>query len=224
MTEQDWKAKFEEELQQAEIARNFGNEGRARVCARRAAGIVIGEYLLRNNLPDQGPSAYDRMNYTLTLPEVPESVKEIVNHFLVRVDTDFNLPIDADLIADARWLEENLLLEQESKMYKNYNLIKDLVKTISEVPPDSIVSRTIHDDEHTKVIVFGFAKGQELSEHTASMPAIIQVIRGKVDLTLGSEKNTALPNTWAYMSANLPHSLYAKTASIVLLTMIKNPE
>lgn len=108
-------------------------------------------------------------------------------------------------------------------MQKSYNLIQDLTEIISEVPPDSIVSRTIHDDKHAKVIVFGFAKGQELSKHTASMPAIIQIIRGEVDLTLGSDGSTALPNTWAYMPANLPHSLYAKTEAIVLLTMVKNP-
>lgn len=114
MTKKNWKAKFEEELQQAEVARNNGNEGRARVCARRAAGIVIGEYLLQHGLPDQGPSAYDRLNYLLSLPSLPDSVKEIVNHFIVRVDPDFNLPIDADLIADARWLEENLILDQET--------------------------------------------------------------------------------------------------------------
>ena len=42
----DCKIKYDQEINRAEKARQDGNEGMARVCARRAAGIVVGEYLL----------------------------------------------------------------------------------------------------------------------------------------------------------------------------------
>ena len=40
----DWQEKLNLEFQRAEDARAKNNEGQARVCARRAAGIAIREY------------------------------------------------------------------------------------------------------------------------------------------------------------------------------------
>jgi quercetin dioxygenase-like cupin family protein len=52
----------------------------------------------------------------------------------------------------------------------DYTLLVDLAKEVQ--PPDKgILSRTLYNDEKVKAVVFGFAQGEELSEHTASMPA-----------------------------------------------------
>jgi hypothetical protein len=104
-----WQFRFEDELHQAELARAAGNEGRARVCARRAAGIVVGEYLHRRGLPSPGPSAYDRLMLISSLPDLSPALREIAQHFLVRVTTDYTLPIQADLIIEAHQLAEGLL-------------------------------------------------------------------------------------------------------------------
>ncbi len=40
-------------------ARGRGNEGQARVCARRAAGVAVREYFLRLGIPIVNPGAYD---------------------------------------------------------------------------------------------------------------------------------------------------------------------
>jgi hypothetical protein len=58
------------------------------------------------------------------------------------------------------------------------------------VPPSGILSRTLHADRDVRAIVFGFAAGEELSEHTSSRAAIIQVLSGGFDLTLGEERGT----------------------------------
>jgi quercetin dioxygenase-like cupin family protein len=89
------------------------------------------------------------------------------------------------------------------------------------ISSESIVSRTLRADEHAKLIVFGFDKGQELSEHTAAVPAIIHIIMGEADLTLGNESQTASAGAWAWMPAHLPHSIKAKTPAVMLLTMFK---
>ena len=106
-----WRQLFENEIAQAESARSAGNEGMARVCARRAAGIVIGEYIRRLGIPDPGPSAYDRLRYLSGISEQTPEIHIIVNHFLVNITPDRNLPVDADLIAEARWLDNKLLNE-----------------------------------------------------------------------------------------------------------------
>ena len=46
-----------QELEMARSSRCSGNEGRARVCARRAAGHVVGEYLTRNDIDLETESA-----------------------------------------------------------------------------------------------------------------------------------------------------------------------
>jgi hypothetical protein len=108
MADQGWQEKFNAELARAELARSAGNEGKARVCARRAAGIVIGRYLDIRNVSHTNASAYDLLKYLLEDESQPPRVHELINHFLVRIDTDHHLPIDADLIQDARWLDRLL--------------------------------------------------------------------------------------------------------------------
>lgn len=106
-------------------------------------------------------------------------------------------------------------------MTYDYNFISNLSEQILEIPAESIVSRTVHNDEHVRVILFGFAPGQELSEHTASMPAIIHILSGTVKLVIGKDPLEGEAGTWVHMPANLPHSVFAKSQTMMLLTMIK---
>ena len=99
--------------------------------------------------------------------------------------------------------------------------VDDLLAQLPEIPPDSIVSRTFYSDQSMKAILFGFAAGQELSEHTASRPAILHFLQGEARLTLGGHAGTAGPGTWVHMPAKLPHSVKAKTPVILLLLLLK---
>ena len=107
----NWKMEYEHEIEHAISARTDGNEGMARVCARRAASIIIGEYLIRRGYTNQSNSAFERISIFLSTPDVDDHYREIANHFLLKVNANHNLPIDADLISDAQWLVKNLLLE-----------------------------------------------------------------------------------------------------------------
>jgi quercetin dioxygenase-like cupin family protein len=102
-----------------------------------------------------------------------------------------------------------------------YQYIPSLQDQIPDLQPESIVSRTLYQDDRLKVILFAFAPGQELSEHTASVPAMIHILEGEAKLTLGGDAFEAKPGAWAHMQANLPHSLYAITPTKMLLLMLK---
>jgi quercetin dioxygenase-like cupin family protein len=91
-----------------------------------------------------------------------------------------------------------------------------------DIPVNGITSRALFSDAHTRVVIFGFDAGQELSEHTASVPALLHVLRGEAVLTLGADRRAAGPGSWAYMPAQLPHSIVAQTPVILLLTMLKS--
>ncbi len=103
-----------------------------------------------------------------------------------------------------------------------YLYVPDMRAKVSEAPQQSIVSQTFLSNDQLKAILFSFAQGQELSEHTAAVPAIIQIISGEAHLTLGKDKMEAKEGAWAYMPARLPHSLLAKTPVIMLLLMLSD--
>ncbi|MGE5124558.1 MAG: hypothetical protein ACM3H7_08570 [Acidobacteriaceae bacterium] len=106
-----WKAEYEGEIHHAHSARLERNEGMARVCARRAAGIVIGEYLSRQGYKRLNASAFDCLQLFNSLPEVDEALKAIASHFLLKVDHDHRLPVDVDLVKEAEILARILLLD-----------------------------------------------------------------------------------------------------------------
>lgn len=107
-------------------------------------------------------------------------------------------------------------------MAEPYLFFENLDQLAPEVPSDSILSRTFHEDECLKAILFSFAAGQELSEHTASQPAILHFVSGEADLTLGEDKQHAGPDTWVWMPARLTHSVIARTPVVMLLLLYKS--
>ena len=108
----------------------------------------------------------------------------------------------------------------EPKSGINFTYIDDLVGMMTDIPADSIVSRTFYGDDGLKGILFGFAAGQELSEHTAARPAILHFLSGEAELTLGEETLNAGPGTWIHMEARLPHSVLAQTRVVMLLLLL----
>lgn len=105
-------------------------------------------------------------------------------------------------------------------MEKEFVYIKQLEELIDSFPPDSILSRMVYQDDSIKTILFGFQPGQELSEHTAAVPAVLQFIEGEADLTLGDETTIAQQGTWIHLPPNMPHSILAKTKVLMLLTLV----
>lgn len=97
----DWKSEVQAELEKAAQARARGNEGQARVCARRAAGIAVREYLRRRGIRPPSTSAYDLINLVREDPRTHPDLKRIAGHLTLRVNEEFRLPIDVDLIAEA---------------------------------------------------------------------------------------------------------------------------
>jgi quercetin dioxygenase-like cupin family protein len=88
-------------------------------------------------------------------------------------------------------------------------------------PEGGILSRTLDNDERIKAVNFAFGAGEELSEHTASMPAILQILTGEAGLTLGDDTLDARPGTFVHMPAGLRHAVRAKAPTVMLLLLLK---
>ena len=108
-------------------------------------------------------------------------------------------------------------------MNSKYTYIADLAKQV-DIPVDGILSLTLYSDEQVKAVLFGFGAGQELSEHTASMPAILHIVQGEAHLTLGDDTLEARAGAWVHMPPQLQHSIYAKTPVVMLLLLLKSAE
>lgn len=102
-------------------------------------------------------------------------------------------------------------------------IIPDLLTHIPDTTPDSIISRTIYKDAQLKAILFAFAAGQELSEHTSTHAAALHFLQGTADVMLGKERIAAATGTWVHMPPQLPHSILATTPVVMLLLMFPQP-
>lgn len=102
---------------------------------------------------------------------------------------------------------------------ESYTLVDDLAGLVDSIQPDSITSRTFYKGDDLKAILFAFDAGQELSEHTASQSAIIQIVRGEAHVTVGDDQHDLKAGSWLHMQPRLKHSVYAKTPLLMLLIM-----
>ena len=99
-------------------------------------------------------------------------------------------------------------------------VVADL-EAMVEVADKGIVSKAIVENEHHKIVHFSFAPGQELSEHTASVPAVIHVLKGEGTVILDGQPYEVGRNRLYYMPANLKHAVQARSELAFLLTMFR---
>jgi quercetin dioxygenase-like cupin family protein len=109
---------------------------------------------------------------------------------------------------------------REDRMDAQTRIVADLDAMV-DVAAQGIVSRAIVENEHHKIIHFTLAAGQELSEHSASVPAVIHVLQGQGSVTLGGEEHEARPGMLFYMPAELKHAVVARGDLVFLLTMFR---
>ena len=86
----------------------------------------------------------------------------------------------------------------------------------------SIVSREIISKKTGTVTAFAFDEGQGLSEHTAPFDAIVEILDGQAELTIGGKIVSAFTGQMVIMPANIPHAVKATKKFKMLLTMIRS--
>ena len=86
----------------------------------------------------------------------------------------------------------------------------------------AVVSRAVAKKPTGTITAFAFDKGQELSEHTAPFDAMVQVLDGQVELTVGGRPFRLTAGQLLIMPANVPHAVTAVERFKMLLTMIRS--
>jgi quercetin dioxygenase-like cupin family protein len=94
------------------------------------------------------------------------------------------------------------------------------IASLVDVGPDSTVSRTVLKAEGARLVLFAFDAGQELTEHTAAMPVLLQALDGHLEVTAAGRTVDLRPGDVVHLGTRLPHAVLATEPSRLLLTML----
>lgn len=87
---------------------------------------------------------------------------------------------------------------------------------------NGIVSRTLLRTANSRVVLFGFTEGQELSEHTSTQSAVVQILSGECEISLAGKTHAVKAGQLIYMPPNVPHAISATKQFSMLLTLFKS--
>jgi quercetin dioxygenase-like cupin family protein len=106
--------------------------------------------------------------------------------------------------------------------HEKENLMEHIeaLAALIEVAPDSTVSRTVLKAEGARVVLFAFDAGQELSEHTAAVPILIQVLDGRLQVGADGQRVELTPGGMVHIGSRVPHDVLALEPSRMVLTML----
>lgn len=85
--------------------------------------------------------------------------------------------------------------------------------------PNGIVSRTLLRLPQARGVLFGFAAGQELTEHTSTQHAVVLILSGRCEFVLAGKRHELRAGHLVYMPPGLPHAVRATEALSMLLLL-----
>ena len=90
-----------------------------------------------------------------------------------------------------------------------------------DVQPGATVTKVIEKDGPLRLVLFAFDEGEELTEHTASVPVVLQIVSGSATVGASGAAHRLVPNDWLYLEAGEPHTVLAHEPTKMLLTMVR---
>ena len=89
------------------------------------------------------------------------------------------------------------------------------------ITASATTSRSLVDNDQVRVVAFAFDSGEQLTEHTAAMPVVVQLITGSMRFDVADESHQLTAGDCVYLPARQPHSLEALEPSVMTLVMIR---
>jgi quercetin dioxygenase-like cupin family protein len=86
-----------------------------------------------------------------------------------------------------------------------------------------IVSRAILTTPSVRLTLFHFAAGQELSEHTSKARALVQILSGTCEFSVGKAVHILKPGDLLHLPPGEPHAVTSSEPFSMLLTQVSEP-
>ena len=86
--------------------------------------------------------------------------------------------------------------------------------------PGQVVSKTLAQNEAVSVTLFAFEKGEEIGTHDSKGDAMVTVLDGVGEFTVGGVKHVCKAGEALVMPATIPHAVYAVERFKMLLTVV----
>lgn len=110
----------------------------------------------------------------------------------------------------------------EQKFIKNMEFSKAVeFSKLVDYQPGRVVSLTLVQNEALSLTLFAFGKGEGVSTHSAPGDALVHILDGKAEITIGDLTLTANAGEAVVMPADIPHGLEAVENFKMLLILVK---
>jgi quercetin dioxygenase-like cupin family protein len=95
------------------------------------------------------------------------------------------------------------------------------LKEMVDYAPGAVVSRTLVKNSAGTITLFSFDAGQGLSTHSAPFDAVVMILDGAAELTIGEDVVRPIAGQVVLMPANVPHAVQAGEPFKMLLVMLR---
>ncbi|HEX2953677.1 MAG TPA: cupin domain-containing protein [Bacillota bacterium] len=94
------------------------------------------------------------------------------------------------------------------------------IASLVEYQTGQVVSRTLAQGKTLSLTLFAFDQGEEISAHSSPGDALVQILDGQAEVTIGEETHHLRPGTTIVMPAGIPHALFARERFKMLLIVV----
>jgi hypothetical protein len=109
MTREEVQGSIDKEFARAREAHAAGNDGKARVCARRAAGLAISFWLERHREKGWGLDNMNQLQAAAQEAGIPDAVRGAAVRLTTKITEKLTAPFSADPVADGGILVDHFL-------------------------------------------------------------------------------------------------------------------
>lgn len=110
------------------------------------------------------------------------------------------------------------------QLIKNIEFSKVLeMEALVEYQKGQVVSRTLSQGRNLSLTLFAFDKGEEISSHSSGGDAMVYLLDGEAEITIGEEVFTVKKGETIVMPSGVPHALLAKEQFKMLLVVVFKP-
>lgn len=110
------------------------------------------------------------------------------------------------------------------QLIKNIEFSKVLdMESLTQYQTGQVVSRTLAQGKNMSLTLFAFDKDEEISSHSSGGDALVYILDGEADITVGDDVHNVKKGETIVMPKGIPHALYAKEQFKMLLIVVFKP-